>query len=401
MRTHHASLREVCRANESLRRQLDELKMALRDSQTRLAEEQHLAGLGSWEWDLARNELTFSDEFFHLFGLPPQESKLRYGSFLERVHPDDRAAVSRQLTHSLVEARPLVFECRILLPNGQTRHIRVIARMDRDHLGRSHRMIGTVLDITERKELELVRQAQYERLKELDALKNNFVNSITHELRTPLTTIIGYSELLKDHLGGTLTCDQEEFVAQIGRGARRLESLLNDLLDFARMEAGSFHLMPVMSDLRDLAKQAAHELAIEASDAKVKLELSLPERPLTGKLDPWRIHQVIANLLSNAIKFTPRGGHVTLRAWQQDDRLHCAIADTGEGIAPEEIPLLFQRFGQLPAGVKKGKGTGLGLHISKVLVEAHGGEIGVQSESGKGSTFWFSLPRQILETEEC
>ncbi|MNS15712.1 Signal transduction histidine-protein kinase BarA [compost metagenome] len=254
----------------------------------------------------------------------------------------------------------------------------------------SARLIETLEQRVRERTAEL--EDAYARLKELDRLKSNFVNSVTHELRTPLTSIFGYTEFLEDEIGGPVTPTQQEFVTQIARGARRLEYLLNDLLDFARLEAGTFKLKLEEASFAAKAREVIESLKPQLEEAGLSLEASLADAPLTLRMDPQRVGQVLINLIGNAIKFTPPGGQIRLRAHQEPGWLMCEVSDTGPGIAPEDRPKLFQRFSQLEAGVSTGKGTGLGLSISKALIEAHGGAIGVESEPGKGSTFWFKLP---------
>ncbi len=235
-------------------------------------------------------------------------------------------------------------------------------------------------------------EAANRQLMALDVLKSNFVNSVTHELRTPLTVIQGYSEFLEDEIAGPLSADQRTFVEEIAVGARRLERLLNDLLDFARMDAGTFSLRQEPSDLVERVQEAVAALRPLALAAGVELAFEPPPAPLVTQMDPQRIGQVLANLLGNAIKFSPRGGVVRITAARDGERLRCAITDAGPGIEADDVSRLFQRFSQLESGVRQGKGTGLGLSISKALIEAHGGEIGVESHPGQGSTFWFTLP---------
>jgi PAS domain S-box-containing protein len=267
-----------------------------------------------------------------------------------------------------------------------------------DANGAVMRVIGVAFDITERVHLEEQLRTQYERLMELDRLKSNFVNAVTHELRTPLTSIMGYAEFLEDEIGGSLAESQQEFVRQIQRGSRRLEYLLNDLLDFARIEAGSFRLRLATADLGQKIHEIVDSLRPQAEEGGICLQVDLPETPLVLRMDSQRIGQVLINLIGNALKFTEPGGQIIVRARQEGTLIRCEVADTGIGIAPEDIPKLFQRFSQLESGVKQGKGTGLGLSISKALIDAHGGTIGVQSEPRRGSTFWFTLP--IAETRE-
>jgi PAS domain S-box-containing protein len=259
-----------------------------------------------------------------------------------------------------------------------------------------------VTDITERKRAEEERarlqaqeqeaRAEVKAAKELERLKNDLVNSVTHELRTPLTSIKGYVEFLEDGLGGPLSPEQEAFVHQIEKGADRLAWLVDDLLDFARIDAGTFQVRLEDGELGAKVREIVESLRPQAEDAHLRLEVVLPEAPLTARMDVHRIGQVLINLLNNAIKFTPPGGTIRVTAFQADGQLRCEVADTGIGIPSTELPKLFQRFSQLEGGLKQGVGTGLGLNITKSIVEAHGGRIGVESEPGKGSTFWFTLP---------
>jgi signal transduction histidine kinase len=233
--------------------------------------------------------------------------------------------------------------------------------------------------------------AQNQRLRELDRLKSEFVNAVSHDLRTPLTSIKGYTEFLEDGIGGELSPEQRGYVQQIDRGTRRLERLVNDLLDFARLEAGTFRLRLQEHDVRGRITEIADSLRPHFLEAGLTLELALPATPATAWIDPQRIEQVLANLLTNAAKFTPAGGAVRVSLSAEGEALRCEVADTGCGIGPLEMTQLFQRFSQLHAGREKG-GTGLGLSISKAIVEAHGGQIGAESEPGVGSTFWFTVP---------
>ncbi|MNR78932.1 Alkaline phosphatase synthesis sensor protein PhoR [compost metagenome] len=242
--------------------------------------------------------------------------------------------------------------------------------------------------VTER--TEQLRRA-YDQLKELDRLKSNFVNSVSHELRTPLTSILGYAEFLEDRIGGDLTLTQQDFVHQIQASSNRLMRLLDDLLDFARMDAGTFILHVRAFDLRDKVAAIAASLRPQAEAAQLTLQTELPDGPLPIRGDAQRVGQVLINLINNAIKFTPPGGTIRVRTHPLEggQGVRCEVVDTGPGIAEADLPKLFQRFSQVGP---QAAGSGLGLSISKALVEAHGGQIGVMSGLGRGATFWFTLP---------
>lgn len=322
-------------------------------------------------------------------------------SMYDYILPEDREVARRAIEVVRRTGERQIYEVRGAEPDGQIRWYRSSAALIRLPDGREHLMIITS-DITREKEAEAqVRELNeqleakvVERTAEMEAAVEElraFGHSISHELRTPLTAIGGYAEFLEDEFAGPLTPAQREFVEQIQSGAARMERLVNDFLDFARMEAGTFELHPAEEDFRERVQRVVESLRPLARAKRTTVTLHLPETPQVVRMDGQRIGQVLTNLLHNGIKFTPEGGRVEVRVRQEGDRVLCEVADNGIGIAKNQIPSLFKRFSQLEAGKQQG-GTGLGLSIAKAIVEAHGGEIGVRSEVGKGSTFWFSLP---------
>lgn len=366
----------------------------LHKSEAGLANAQRIAHLGNWDWDIQDNTLSWSDEVYRIFGLQPQEFGATYEAFLERVHPDDRQVVNKAVDNALLQRKAYGIDHRIVRMDGVVRFVHEQAEVTYDEHGRPVSLSGTVQDVTDYKNAQeeiARREASLQQAKDLDRLKNNFINAVSHDLRAPIMSVLGYAELLEDEVGGSITSQQQDFVAQIVKSTKRLEFMVNDLLDLARMEAGTFKLNFADEDLRAKIFEVVESLRPLFEDAKLELEVRLPEEPLMAQMDGPRIERVLTNLMTNAIKFTAAGGKISLRACREDSHLLCEVDDTGIGIAPEELPLLFQRFSQLNAGKLQG-GTGLGLSISKAFVEAHGGSIGVRSEPGKGSTFWFLLP---------
>ncbi|HBN10004.1 MAG TPA: hypothetical protein DD435_15640 [Cyanobacteria bacterium UBA8530] len=176
-------------------------------------------------------------------------------------------------------------------------------------------------------------------------------------------------------------------------GAENLMALVDDLLDLARMQAGRFSVIPQRVFFTEVASKAIENLKPLADRKHLALFGEIPVDLPPVMADPQRLGQVLSNLLNNAVSFTPEGGQIRVRAFIEGEWLRCEVKDTGVGIAPEDVPKLFKRFSQLDmTATRKARGTGLGLSISKAIVEAHGGQIGVESELGKGSTFWFTLP---------
>jgi signal transduction histidine kinase len=236
-------------------------------------------------------------------------------------------------------------------------------------------------------------EAANAQLRETDRYKDEFLSVISHELRTPLNFITGFASILEDEVYGALTAPQQGAVRKILDGADRMLGIVDDLLDFARMQAGKFQLTVAPTAFAPLAEEVAAALRplADGKDVAIETEVAVPDAiPLDGR----RVVQVLTNLVGNAIKFTERGGRIRIRAAVRGARLRCEVADEGVGIAPEDLPKLFTRFSQLDmSSTREAGGTGLGLAISKSLVEAHGGTIGAESEGlGRGATFWFELP---------
>ncbi len=232
----------------------------------------------------------------------------------------------------------------------------------------------------------------YRELETASEHKSEFLASMSHELRTPLNAIIGFSQVLRERMFGELNEKQEEYLDDILASAYHLLSLINDVLDLSKVEAGQIELDIAPFSLRDALESGVVMVRERASDDGVRVELSADAEidPVEG--DERRIRQVVFNLLANAVKFTPEGGAVGVSASRRNGEVRVSVSDTGPGVAPEDRERIFDEFQQTDLGVGLGEGTGLGLALSKRFVELHGGRIWVDSEVGAGSTFVFTLP---------
>jgi signal transduction histidine kinase len=229
-------------------------------------------------------------------------------------------------------------------------------------------------------------------LRQADHAKDEFLSVISHELRTPLNFIMGFASILEDEIAGPLNSQQHEYLGKINDGADRMLMLVNDLLDFAKLQAGKFTLAPETTAYPALVSEVVGSMRPLANQKGLQLSMDL-RADETLHIDGKRVGQIIYNLVSNAIKFTPKGGQVRVTTFRENGYVRTEVSDTGIGIATEDVPKLFTRFKQLDmSATRQAGGTGLGLSIAKALVEAHGGEIGVKSEPGQGSTFYFTLP---------
>ena len=255
--------------------------------------------------------------------------------------------------------------------------------------------VQTVLrDVTERKHYEQGLIAARDEAERAARLRTTILSNMSHEIRTPLTTVLGFSEILVEELSG----DQRELAQLIERGGRRLSDTLNSVLDLARLEAGALLLHPETLDAVAKVKElveAARPLLSGEVVKDVQLQVVTPEAPVRAHLDVGVLSRVLGHLLSNAIKFTDQGT-VCVRLEASDDRVRLQVQDTGIGIAPEFMPHLFEEFEQESTGLARSyEGSGLGLTITRRLIELVGGTIEVDSEKGKGSTFTVLLPRYM------
>jgi signal transduction histidine kinase len=223
--------------------------------------------------------------------------------------------------------------------------------------------------------------------------KSEFLANMSHELRTPLNAVIGFSEVLLQRMFGDLNAKQDEYLKDIYASGQHLLSLINDILDLSKIEAGRMELIPAPFHLPSALENAVTLVKERASRHGIALEVDID--PRLGELvgDERKVKQVLLNLLSNAVKFTPEGGCISLKASRKDGLVEIAVTDTGIGIAPEDQAAIFEEFRQVGSDeTRKQEGTGLGLTLAKKFVELHGGRIWVESEPGCGSTFTFTLP---------
>ena len=222
--------------------------------------------------------------------------------------------------------------------------------------------------------------------------KSEFLANMSHELRTPLNAIIGFTQVLREKLFGEVNEKQEEYLDDILSSGNHLLALINDVLDLSKIEAGQVELEIAPFSLREALERGVVTVKERAITNGVGLTLKADPHVGVVEGDERRIRQVIFNVLSNAVKFTPRGGSVSVSSAQLDGEVRVSVADTGPGIAPDDQVRIFEEFQQTDVGAKEREGTGLGLALSRMLIELHGGRIWVESELGKGSTFTFALP---------
>jgi protein-histidine pros-kinase len=267
--------------------------------------------------------------------------------------------------------------------------------LQRDEHGKPYAFLEINNDSTERKRVEHTLQEKNAELENANLAKDRFLATMSHELRTPLNAVLGFTGTLLMRLPGPLTADQEKQLRTVQSSAKHLLSLINDLLDLAKIESGKVELQLESFNIQSIIQGVAVALQPMAERKGLRFETRVPPRDLLVRADRRALSQILLNLTNNAIKFTERGS-VCLEVVQQQVAGRTVtkfnVADTGVGIRPEDQARLFQAFSQVDASVKRRyEGTGLGLHLSRKLAELLGGKLTLHSEFGQGSTFTFAL----------
>ncbi len=268
-----------------------------------------------------------------------------------------------------------------------------------DEQGNARRMAGSISDITPRRQAaEAMREAK-EQAELANRTKSEFLASMSHELRTPLNAILGFSELMGNATLGPLGNPKyEEYTKDINDSGRHLLALIQDILDLSKIEAGKLELDEEDIDIARAIRSCMVLVKERAKNGGVKLLTDIPEGLPALRADQRKLKQILVNLLSNAVKFTPAGGTVTIKAWSRPDSGYVfQVIDTGIGMALADIPKALLLFGQVDSDLnRKYEGTGLGLPLTKSLVEMHGGSLDLQSEEGAGTTVTVRFPKERI-----
>jgi len=367
--------------------QLHKMAEASRINEERLNLALSGASDGLRDWNIITGETYYSPRFREMLGYSEKEFPGHIDSFNNITHPEDRERIAAELKKHFAEHAPYNIEYRLQHKNGHYIWFNSRGQAAFDASGKPVRMTGFITDISQPKAIE--------------QMKSEFISTVSHELRTPLTSIRGALGLITGGAMGNLPEKVTELVGIAYKNSTRLVHIIDDILDIEKIESGRMETHPKTVPLAELLKQSVE--ANHSYGEKYRVSFMLHDVPQDMKVtvDPDRLMQAMANLLSNAAKFSFEGGTVEINAKRKDGRIHISVRDYGQGIPEAFHSHIFEKFAQADGSTtRRSEGTGLGLSITKKLVEAMGGSIGFETETGKGTTFFFDLaepPVSIME----
>ncbi len=387
------SIRNAIKLHESIKLRKD-TELALKVNANRLLEAQKLAKIGSWEINLSNNETYFSDEFFTIFEVENQA--IASVDFFKSCFTDaeDLALYEDNLEHVKNTNAEVQFQHSITSKKGTLKHISVFIKCLNDENSKPCKILGTIQDISEQKRTEAELIKAKELAEKAVVIKEQFLTNMSHEIRTPMNGIIGFARILEST---NLDNDQKQSVEAIKKASHNLMFIINDILDFSKIEANKMTFETVNFSLSKTVNSVIELLYPNAKEKKIKLLYDI-DPDINDNLigDPTKLSQILVNLVGNALKFTEKGYVevvvTEMLETETDSLIKFSVIDTGIGIPKDKIDSIFESFNQASnETTRKYGGTGLGLTITRKLVELQGGKITVESVVSKGSEFSFSL----------
>lgn len=356
-----------------------------------LREAQRIAGLARWDLDLVKNSCQMSSQHADIYGEEKRDlTENGFQTWLKSVHPDDRERVQTTYQDALKSGDGFDYEYRLVQPSGQIRYAYDRGKIFRDESGRAIRITGTTQDITRYKEIEQALILARDEADRANLAKSEFVSRMSHELRTPMNAILGFGQVLELDADG-FDESQKGNIREILDAGYHLLNLINDVLDLAKIESGKMEVSMEGVAVDDVLRQCIALISSQAEARQLELIDHISSKGYTVQADFTRLKQVLLNMLSNAVKYNREHGRISLNSETIDKhRIRISVTDTGKGMTEDDIDKLYTPFERM--GTERNiEGTGIGLVITKYLIELMGGTIGVESTLGEGSTFWVEL----------
>jgi PAS domain S-box-containing protein len=362
------------------------------------------SGMATWDWDVQRDAVRWSEEMGPLYGLPFGTPGVDPATFFTLVHPDDRERVDRMDRDAFAGSDAYEVDFRVVWPDGTIRWLAGRGQVvERDAAGEALRIVGVTMDVSAQ------RQAEAERLRLAEAeaalrARDEVLSIAAHELRTPVTTVMGFADLAIRGLDARREPGPwlERALARIAEGSRQLAALIEDLLDVSRLRLGHLDLRPEPLDLAELVRAVMDRYREQAASAHL-LTVEAPGDPCVVTADRHRLEQVLTNLIDNSLKYSPDGGEILVTVGPTNGGVQLSVSDMGIGLPPGSEETIFTPFGRAPnAAARNLPGLGLGLHISRGLVERHGGRIWAESAGeDQGTTVRLWLPARMPELADA
>ena len=395
--------RDLRRLNDDLERTITARTDELVKVNDRLLEAQEVAHVGSWEWDIGADRIWWSAEMYRIYGIE-RGSPIGYEAYLNRLHPDDRAAADATVRQAMADGRPFAFDHRVVRTDGSVRVLHGAGRVIVDASSRPIRMVGIGHDITERKEAEEARaqliheQARRQEAEETSRAKDEFLAILSHELRTPLNAALGWAHMLRELPRDAVSADRA--VDTIYRNLLTQARLVSDILDVSRITRGALTVDKAPVDLAAIIGSAMEMVRDSAASRNITLDSRIGCDAVALVGDAKRLEQVFWNLLSNGVRFGREGGFVRVAATIEDDNVFITVEDDGPGIDPAFLPYMFEPFRQADGSPRRAHdGLGLGLSIARHLVELHGGSLVAANGRDGGAVLTVVLPVAITAAQ--
>ncbi|RYX80822.1 PAS domain S-box protein [bacterium] len=372
----------------------------LRDARARLQNILTAGSVATWDFDIVNNIMYPDVNLLRFFSISPDEANGGpFQKYIEQIHPDDKEKVNEHFTYAMESGEPYEVEYRVIQSDGTVKWLSARGKVEKDGQGNPVRLPGVVLDITQRRESEEAVLQAHQQAEQANRIKDQFLGTLSHELRTPLNAILGWANILRLHEMDRET--QQQGLETIERNARAQAQLIEDLLDVSRILTGKMRLELHPVELSQLVNEAVSNVMPSAQTKGIRLGTDIDYSVGLISGDPDRLGQVLWNLLSNAIKFTPRGGRIRVTVERIDSSVEVRVSDNGQGMAPEFLPYVFERFRQADASSTRAHGgLGIGLALVRHLTEAHGGTVRAESlGEGEGSTFSLCFPLVAMRPE--